>query len=423
MLLAPQHFQLQSLRQETLLHYHSAAIAPFHWGVRHLEVDSVMLVDGVFRVLELEAVMPDGLVVAHGAGEVPDLSIDLKPFAAQIEQAPMTIWLAVVSRGSGVAFAERYSSVDGGPIVDENTGEGDLPVAVLKPRLCLLAADDLPPKYTGFPLAEVTYRNEVFTRTPFEPPLLRVAAGSVIYEICQATAARLREKSVFLADQVHAPSSATAVPQLLETKALVHCLVGELPAFEAVLRTGVSHPFPLYVALCSVLGHVAGVGRSLIPPVLDPYDHNDLVATFQQVQTAISKAISEGIQESYTAYPFLQQDDEFKLLFDAEWMGRALILGVRAPSGVSEAEMTSYIGGSLIASRSRVVSLRDRRVLGVRRVAVSSHPDLVPPRGVTLFSIPYDPEFIAPGEELVISNPRREGRARPDWIVLFVRNR
>src|SRR6266568_4617056 len=81
MLLAPQHFQLQTQRQETLLHYHSAAIAPFLWGVRHVEIDSVMLVDGVFRVLELEAVMPDGLVVAHSAGEVPDLTLDLKPFA------------------------------------------------------------------------------------------------------------------------------------------------------------------------------------------------------------------------------------------------------------------------------------------------------------------------------------------------------
>src|SRR5436190_1813629 len=33
MLLAPQHFQWLSLRQETLLQYHASAISPFHWGV------------------------------------------------------------------------------------------------------------------------------------------------------------------------------------------------------------------------------------------------------------------------------------------------------------------------------------------------------------------------------------------------------
>jgi type VI secretion system protein ImpJ len=65
MLLAPQHFQWQSQRQEALLHYHSAAMNPFHWGVRHLRIDPVLLVDGTLRVLELEAVLPDGLVVSR----------------------------------------------------------------------------------------------------------------------------------------------------------------------------------------------------------------------------------------------------------------------------------------------------------------------------------------------------------------------
>ena len=46
MLLTPQHFQGLAQRGEALLHYHSSAISPFHWGIRHLEVDTVKLVDG-----------------------------------------------------------------------------------------------------------------------------------------------------------------------------------------------------------------------------------------------------------------------------------------------------------------------------------------------------------------------------------------
>jgi len=423
MLLAPQHFQQQSLRHELLVHYHAAATSPFHWGVRHLEIDAVALADGIFRVLELEAVLPDGLVVTHSAGDLPELSVDLTSRIDEMKQTPVTVHLAVVARGRGLAVSERYASEDGGAIADENTGEGEVPVAVLKPKVQLLAGDDIAPKYVAFPLSRIAYRNETFTRARFEPPWLRVAPGSGIYELCSTLAARLREKGTFLAEQVRSPSSSASVPQLVDTKILVHCLIGELPAFEALLRSGVSHPFLLYVALCSLLGHVAGLGRALVPPVLEPYDHNDLYASFDQLQSAISRSVAEGIHEAYTPYPFAVDGDEFCIAFDPDWTGRHVILGVRAPSGVSDQEMSAWVGRSVIASRSMIVPLRDRRVTGATRRQIDADADLVPPRGVTLYTIAPDAEFVHPGEELVVVNPGDGKRLRPDSIVLFVRNR
>lgn len=425
MLLAPQHFQWLSLRQESLLQYHAAAISPFHWGVRHLEIDRVLLVDGVLRIVELEAVMPDGLVVSHTAGEVPDLSVDLASRADEMKQRPLMVYLGVTARGRGrLAFEERYGSIEGGPVADENTGEGKLPMPVLQPKLALVAGEDLPPKYVGFPLAEIAHGNEGFVRTPFEPPWLRVGPGSATYELCLSIAARLREKALFLADQARTPSIATKADQLLETKLLVHCLAGELPAFEAVLRTGVSHPFPLYVALCSVLGHVAGLGRTLVPPVLDPYDHNDLRATFAQAQAFIDRAVSEGVHESYTRYVFNHEGDEYRIAFDPAWTTRALFIGVQAPSGVSDQEMAAWVAASVIAGAASIPSLRDRREMGLRRKRVDSDTDLVPPRGMSLYSLTTDTRILTPGEDLVIINPATEGQLRPqpDSIVLFVRN-
>lgn len=422
MLLAPQHFQQLSLRHELLVHYHAAAAAPFHWGVRHLEIDAVALADGIFRVLELEAVLPDGLIVSHAAGDLPELSVDLTPRIDEMKQGAVTVHLAVVARGRGLAVSERYASEDGGSIADENTGEGDLPVAVLKPKVQLLPGDDVAPKYVTFPLARIAYRNETFARTRFEPPWLRVVPGSAIYELCSTLAARLREKAMFLAEQVRSPSSSASVPQLVDTKILVHCLAGELPAFEALLRSGASHPFPLYVTLCALLGHVSGLGRALVPPVLEPYDHNDLFASFDRVQTAIAKSVAEGIHEAYTPYPFTAAGDEFHLAFDPNWAGRHVILGVRAPSGVSDQEMAAWVARSVIASRSKIVALRDRRVTGAARRQIDADADLVPPRGVTLYTIAPDAELVQPGEDLVVVNPGAASRLRPDSIVLFVRN-
>src|ERR1700755_1596492 len=89
LMLAPQHFQQLSLRHESLLHYVAGAIAPFNWGVSRegsFMTDKSALADGKLRVMRLDAVMPDGLVVCYDArgdrekgGE--ELVVDQGPYA------------------------------------------------------------------------------------------------------------------------------------------------------------------------------------------------------------------------------------------------------------------------------------------------------------------------------------------------------
>ena len=57
MLLAPQHFQQAEVRNEGLLHYHMGAAAPFHWGVRRLQIDSRALASGILNLSEIEAIL------------------------------------------------------------------------------------------------------------------------------------------------------------------------------------------------------------------------------------------------------------------------------------------------------------------------------------------------------------------------------
>jgi hypothetical protein len=102
-------------------------------------------------------------------------------------------------------------------------------------------------------------------------------------------------------------------------------------------------------------------------------------------------------------------------------MTRSLLLGVRGPAGAAEPDTEKWMDATVIGGGSKLLSLRERRILGARRRRVESDPDLVPPHGVTLFSLAPDAEFVVPGEELVIVNPG--GGRRPDEIVLYVRNR
>jgi type VI secretion system protein ImpJ len=119
MLLVPQHFQQLALRHEALVHYHAYTTAPFYWGVRRLTIDQALLVSGTLRVLELEAIMPDGLIVTHGLrhgrGESA-LEIDLTPYAHEMTHKPLPVHLAVAAGTQGAVAANgaltRYASIE-----------------------------------------------------------------------------------------------------------------------------------------------------------------------------------------------------------------------------------------------------------------------------------------------------------------------
>lgn len=254
------------------------------------------------------------------------------------------------------------------------------------------------------------------------PPTLRVTSGSELGKLCDGIATRLREKAVFLSEQVREPSSAVRMAQLLETRSLIHAMVASLPPFEALVRSGVAHPFPLYLALCSLVGHLAAVGRSLVPPALEPYDHEDPRTSFDEARAFIEQALREGLSESYTSYTFYLAEESFFLKFDRAWLARPLILGVRGGSSAQEREVEAWVEGAVVASKSRVPELEQTRSRGLKRDRIESDTDLVPARGVLLYSLGVDPRLVVPDELLEIKNPDDPGgKLRPVEIVLYVR--
>src|SRR5689334_23398034 len=100
LLLTPQHFQQLASRHEALVRYGTSMVAPFSWGVRRFKHHQISLTDGKLRLLELEAVMPDGLVVVHG---LPDatrdevLEIDLSKQAEEIGERGILVQVAVAA--------------------------------------------------------------------------------------------------------------------------------------------------------------------------------------------------------------------------------------------------------------------------------------------------------------------------------------
>lgn len=193
-----------------------------------------------------------------------------------------------------------------------------------------------------------------------------------------------------------------------------------LPGFEAMLFSGAAHPFALYVALCALAGQVAGIGRTTLPPVFKPYNHNDLSATFEPVFTFIDEMLAQ-VQQAYSLLRFTYADGVFSLRLPPGITRQPFTVGLRARRGAPEQDLVTWLNSSLIGSASRLPSLRERRVLGAARRSIDRDEtlDIVPPAGTMLFVIEPDPEFITPEETLTIYNPTFQDK-RPAEIVLYV---
>ncbi|MEZ4525332.1 MAG: type VI secretion system baseplate subunit TssK [Desulfobacterales bacterium] len=434
MLLAPQHFQQLSVRNEELLVYHLACSAPFHWGIRKFKPDQTLLKEGIFRIQEIEAVMPDGLIVCHNAEDQKELRLDLSPYDEEMRHGPVTVHLAVpAKKGGDTASAKgmlpRFASAEGRPVADENTGESEVSIPRLRPRISLLVTDTPSKKYSSFPLSKIHYKDEMIHATDYVPPMLQVGTGSPVWEICDSLARRLREKAYFLSEKISAPSSPTAGPMILESKLLIRSMVSALPFFESVLHTGKSHPYPLYLALTGIVGSTASLGAGLVPPVLSPYNHNDIRASFKEAADYVNRVISEAITESHTPVRFKRENSVFSLDLKEEWMSGRLIVGARAGRGTDENQLTAWMRECLIGSESLIESMKIRRILGAARRKTESDGQLVPLRGTVLFSV--DPGgsgaeeiFIKPNEKLKIFRTSDRGNEHmPTELILYVRNK
>lgn len=426
MMLTPHHFQQATLRQEEVLRYHLAHVAPFHFGVRRLRIDQASLAVGKFRITAIEAVMPDGLIVAHPTDDGEALEVDLTPMVDEMREEPVGVHLVVPAYRPGSALSTnklaRFRSVSGRPVVDENTGDNEHALPRLRPRLAMLVTNQVPQKYISLPIARVTYRNEAIEVTPYIAPPLALTLDSPLGESCRHLVRRLREKAAYLVDRLRSPSGALRAPAVMETRYAIQCLVAALPPFEAVLNTKNSHPFAVYQALTAVAGHVALLGPGMVPPQFDPYDHLDVRRSFDQVLTFAERMI-DTISERHVAIAFSLEGNSFRLLLDPAWVRGDLLIGVRARHGGSESDLAAWVGEALIGDAEKVGSLWERRMRGAGRTQVERDDDLevMPTRGTLLYRVAADPGVIEAGRVLEILNPSdRAGTRRPAEIVLFV---
>jgi type VI secretion system protein ImpJ len=419
MLLSPQHFQQESLRNQTMVAVHARLASPFHWGVSHLLIDRVALVSGIVRVQELEGVMPDGLIISHDQTSPISLELDISEMGDPFAQAPLTIHVAVPAARTGTGGgSDRWLSVEGNPVADEYGGE-EVAIPRLLPRLSLVvtsgSGEHPAARMISMPIARVSFANDTFAMVDFAPPALTVAANSTLGRAAADIARRVREKAKSMAERMAAGESGESAQEMSS-------LVAALPPLEAQLAVEVCHPFAVYMSLCALTGSVAALTVGGLPPKLSRYDHNDPLPAYAEIRNYILKMI-DRVHDIAVAIHFTFADGMFGLEMKEEWVGRRLVIGVRGPQAMASAEIVGWMDNALVGSRSQLERLAAMRVKGAERAVIESAPELgvASQRGLVLFAIEHDPEIIMAGEPLEIWNPDNLGsRFCPTDILLFV---
>jgi type VI secretion system protein ImpJ len=422
--LAPQHFQLNDHRYQSLLSFHTLNNGPYHWGVFDMQLDSLALGKGLFKLQKITAIMPDGTVVQYEErDQLPKLEIPLGEVDFK-SQSKCAIYLALPSYSPGEPSATgnvpRYISTAGDVVMDENGSFGE-PTRVprLAPNLYLIVGQTPSSKFINFQIAEIAKTDNQYILTTFVPPLLSLSKDSLLKKALNDLALTIRTKILYSLERYDAASDSSSHTH---TRDILHTLIEALMPFETIVAAEGVHPFSLYRSLVEVASKISRLKLELNhPPLFNIYDHTNIYGAFKPIIDYINNIIDRMYDKVQTR-KFQQKRGFFGLGLPTVWKSKTLILGIRKTTTTSQSDSYNWIENALIGTEKFAQSILDRRIVGAARRIISSDEKSIvsAPNDVVLVEVDIDPQFISFGEVLYVFNPSDGQHNRPTEVYHYV---
>jgi type VI secretion system protein ImpJ len=389
MLLTPRHFLELGGRYEILQQDFAIAQNPLAWGVVHFEYDRRKLASGSVEITDLKVIMPDGTFISANQNDLESLSLNLS------RKNVNELFLAIPRQR---AFGWQGDHARYEPS-RKLSGHADS-IPRLRPILQLF--DERPPaRFVYIQLMRVkfgaAYEND------FEPPRITVGS-SKLAAVCVNVVESIRGKIRILIPQIRnseqCQSDLAGFSRFSSLRARLQSLAAGLPVLETLLQASENcHPFSLYLALCSIAGHVAPMSGDLEPPDFRNkyrYDHYELLECFREIGNFICKSIDDGVPEDWELFSFEFKDGGFRLdarkelaIYDVtgqRWP--VFVIGLLPSAGQSPAEVVEWGRNCVIAnSGDDLHSHLSNRTTGAKREYLPNPPDPAPPPGWLMFAI------------------------------------
>ena len=307
MLLSPHHLQQQDAYHEALLDARLEAVAPYGWGVQHLELDLRALASGQLLVRSFAGILPRGTVVRFSLrdDEAP-LSRTLEGhFAPHAES--LDVYLALPLAHGRPASSEpdpaappRARYVSATRSVDDADGSAPAEsIEFARPNVVVLLGDEAREGYEALKIAELVRdaAGQVQPSFAYVPPLLRFEASPFVRDGVRRilTAAVAKHAAVrALVRQRDASAVEFGADEVTRFLAL-QALGGAIPSLRHLDEHGALGPQEAYRVLLTLAGQLAAFAVDGDPTRLPSYRHDDLRTTFEPLFAAIARLLSVAV--------------------------------------------------------------------------------------------------------------------------------
>jgi type VI secretion system protein ImpJ len=388
----------------------------------------VSLTGGLYRINEIEAVFPDGLILSY----FPELHQGLKPIEIDVasrmndDESEVTIWLVIAESTNETSpilgNPARYYSIEGEMVADDNIKENCVRIPRLFPNTFLHIGNTMPEYCTGFPLCKIIRIDGVFTVKNWTPPCFFIERHFPLWNRCSALSQNLREKAVFLAEKL---KNVVADTVSFDTQSILSQILAILPGFEALVYSNEIRPYELYQKLSEVLGSVSVLIPTEIPPVMQPYNHCDIDGCLCPVMALIEHYISV-IERGFSVLRFNNKDRFFYHYLSLNDIDRCpsgkLYVGVRGNKTATGTDIEDWMKNAIIVSDFVLEVVRTKRVIGTERNVLKQETvsRILPGVGVLLFEVNINSRFIKGEQNIHIFNPGDDTASRPCEIILYL---
>ncbi|HUE91576.1 type VI secretion system baseplate subunit TssK [Pseudomonas sp.] len=422
--LLPQHFQLQSLRAETLASRQAAAAQPWYWGIDLLEVDEAALSSGKVRITGLDAILPDGLPVGFDAASRSPLELDVIEAIDASPQAMTTVYLAVAPlyrAGQLVPLSGRFLSAQGEPVPDLASGQFPEPINVWRPDLHLVCESNKADSIC-LPLLRIGKQAGGYARIAYVAPTSRVLPETPLGHKVAAVCARAREKCVFLAGRLRQAQQAGNAEDASEIGRLLAALWARLPEVEAALGSRVVAPATLHRLLAGMAGSLCTLNPLAGVPAFKPLVYEELLDGYSEVLDWLNTTL-DLVRAGYRTLAFARDTRGFWIdLPEREEPWQRLVIGLRMPAGVGERAAGQWLESAIVASEAHIVTLARQRMHGMAQQPLSRSEQIAysVSEDTRLFSLQGEREWFDPSQRLRILVPGGGTGVEPWEVLLFV---
>lgn len=405
--LRPQHFQRQDMYHESRLAEMSRLMHPYAWGIKRVKIDRDALASGTLRIIEIQAVFPDGEI--YSAPEVDDLPkpVRLDEVANSSDSWVFALGLPLIreyssnfaSEDAGEGNAVRYSQAEEvAPDLYTNAVETELSLLRRTPRL--LGPSDPADRFISLPIARVrkTSTGGYELDSTFIFPSLSIDSHIHIYAMLRRLLDTLQAKCAALYGHHREPSKNIIEFRSGDTASfwLLHTASSAFAELAHLFHHPAFHPERLFQSMLHLAGGLLTFSNRYRLEDLPSYDHANPGPNFMKLDDMIRDLIDTVISARYVAITLSEVKPSFHLgRIESDKLANAsYYLGVAAD--MPPAELVETVPLRLkLGAPDDVEKVVLSAMPGVRLQAAPQVPAAVPVRpGTYYFSIePHGPLY------------------------------